>query len=74
MFAALSDPLSKNRVSPLVSKFIALAPVVYMSNHRSTPIQAAIQLSSAIVFFSRALGLNSILNGDCSQNAMQARF
>lgn len=73
MFAALSDPLTSDYVNSKVSKFIALAPVVYLPNSPCTFIKV-IGEADWIIDSAEIFGIEEWLPGACSTDSAQARF
>lgn len=73
MFAALSDPATSAFINSKVKKFIALAPVVYLS-HQSSPVVTIMAKTPLLEETSASMGVNEWLPGPCSQTAAQANF
>ena len=65
MFAGLSDPISSSYINSKVDKFIALAPVVYLANERSSMMRAFASKSGFIARVARTLGVYLFGAGKC---------
>lgn len=72
MFAALTDEKTTEYVNSRVAKFIALAPVVYLSNEGSRPIRDLNLIAPLIEKSSSLLGIYEILPGACSDQSVEA--
>ena len=73
MFAALSDPDVSAYVNSKVSKFIALAPIVYMAFQESVLIRTA-SSNKLLVDASHLFQGYEWVPGKCSQSALQFKF
>ena len=73
MFAALTDPEVSDYVNSKVSKYIALAPVVFLANQASLLVKAMVN-TPLLEQGSQMFGAYEWLPGTCSPNAVQSKF
>lgn len=74
MFAALSMPGTQDYVAKHVSKFIALAPIVYLANQKAVLLKNMALGIKPITNLSDTMNVYSILNGSCSETSAQSKF
>lgn len=70
MFAALADPKSTEYTNESIEVFIALAPIVYLSNGSSTFLNLMTKYGEFLVIELNLLGVHNILPGACSMNSI----
>jgi pimeloyl-ACP methyl ester carboxylesterase len=73
MFAALGDPATAPLINSKVSKFIALAPVVYCSNF-SNKFFWRLAHSTILIDAAETFGIDQWLPGACSTSSAQSEF
>ena len=73
MFAALTDPEVSDYVNSKVSKYLALAPVVFLPNQESMIVKTMAN-TPLLVQASDMFGAYEWLPGTCSSNAVQSKF
>lgn len=73
MFAALGDPKTAPFINAKVSKFIALAPVVFLPNITSK-FFLALQKDNALIAGAEIFGIEEWLPGACSTTSAQTEF
>lgn len=73
MFAALTDPATTEYVNSKIKVFIALAPVVYLSNANSR-ILKFLGHDSILIKTAELWGVDEWLPGACSKTSVQSEF
>ena len=73
MFAGLSDPKISDFINSKVQKFIALAPVVYLANTRST-FFVELAKDNFLIDAAELFGIDEWLPGACSKTSKQSEF
>ena len=68
VFVALTDPTTRDYVNSKIRKFIALAPIVYLSNSKILPLKILATQRKKIEAFAKALGVYIILPAKCQDN------
>lgn len=74
MFAALSLPETRDYIAQHVTKFIALAPIVYLANQEADLLKTMALAITPITDLSKIFDEYSILNGTCSETSIHAKF
>ena len=73
MFAALGDPKTAPFVNSKVKKFIALAPIVYMT-HITSKFFVRLAKDNLLIDFAKDFGIDEWLPGACSTSSAQSEF
>ena len=73
MFAALADPDTAGFVNSKVKKYIALAPVVYLT-HQTSALVSLMGKIPLLEQTAQLFGVNEWLPGACSQTSAQSSF
>jgi len=73
MFAALGDPATAPFVNSKVKKFIALAPIVYMT-HITSKLLRAVTSTDILLEGSKLFGVQEWLPGSCNTNSISTQF
>ena len=68
MFVALSDAKTRDYVNSKVRKFIALAPIVYLSNSKILPLKLLAKQRKLIEDFASLLGIYLVFPAKCQDN------
>lgn len=72
MFAALSDPKTKDYVNSKVNVLIALAPIVYLANQESLLLNTIKHFKGPIQEAAKVAGVNSLFPASCSESSIQS--
>lgn len=73
MFAALTDPKTRDEINKKVKLFIALAPVVYLP-HCTSKITRMIADNRFILSGLKTFGIHELMPGACSKTSKQSNF
>ena len=68
LFAALTDPATRDYVNAKVRKFLAMAPIVYLSNSQVFPLRVLATQQKVISNFSNLLGIYLLFPASCQSN------
>lgn len=74
MFAALTDPETRDYVNSKVEKFIALAPIVYLSNQTTGLFNVVAELYKEIRTLANIFEVYNLFPGPCSETSAEAEF